>query len=239
MRYLQIMCFSVLLACMSCNEETENIHLSNTVENDIVNIIASKNTSGIVTNIPIVLQPQEVHNMMYMTSFLIGRTLIENEDAREYFYRLYTGKSLKVSLRTLLENNRNAFEIAFKQQYGNYNRGTDPEGEPTHPISSPEPDPLERGYDVLNDYSLYYYYIHNSYDWEVYIPNKLILYNYSSFTNYLNDKDRIINLWSLSTNLYDDGVSLTSSNGVFIPSNFNYLQELTTSLILTLRNSKG
>jgi hypothetical protein len=47
----------------------------------------------------------------------------------------------------------------------------------------------------------------------------------------------MINLWDMDTGLYDDGLKMSDTDKDFIPSTFDYTQELNDILILTLRNA--
>ncbi|MFY7670715.1 hypothetical protein ACOSP6_06465 [Tenacibaculum sp. MEBiC06402] len=237
MKNVKLVMLSLLLVFLSCSDEKENLHVLESHEKETLHSVRAKGGDKITSNnTPYSLNEEE--NMMYMTSYLIGLTLLQDQAARDYFYQELTGKPLKISLRALLDGTDNPFEIAFRARYYIYNWNTDPKGEPTPPISSAVPDPLERDYAVLHmGYFTYFHLISNTYDWDIHLPNKSLLFNYFNFNQYLNDKEYIINLWDMDTGLYDDGLKMSNGTKTFIPSGFDYSQELNNLLILTLRNA--
>ncbi|CAL2080739.1 conserved hypothetical protein [Tenacibaculum sp. 190524A05c] len=237
MKYVRLVILSMTMIFLSCSKEEESVQMLETFEKE--RVITNRSKGG--NKVPPIGTPYsliEEENMMYMTSYLIGLTLLQDQAARDYFYQELTGKQQKISLRTLLNGTNNPFETAFSGRYMLYNWYTDPKGEPTPPISSAIPDPLERAYDVLHmGYYTYYLSIHNDYDWDIHVPNKHILFSYFNFNQYLNHKQYIINLWDMDTGLYDDGLKMSDTDKFFIPSTFDYTQELNDILILTLRNA--
>ncbi|WP_143569798.1 hypothetical protein [Tenacibaculum agarivorans] len=236
MKYLRLVILSMTVLIMSCTEEKETIQVLETFEKEIVNKKGVKGGNKIPINTPYSRDQED--NMMYMTSYLIGLTLLGDENAREYFYQQVSGKTFKISLRTLLSGGKNPFKTAFRGYYYIYNWNTDYEWTPTPPVSSAIPDPLEKDYGVLQiGYSTYLDLISNDYDWQIDLPNKAILFSYFNFTQYLDHKQYIINLWTKDNSLYDDGLKMSNNDKFFIPDNFDYEQELDTILILTLRNT--
>ncbi|AUC16694.1 hypothetical protein BTO06_16750 [Tenacibaculum sp. SZ-18] len=236
MKYVRLVILSMTLILLSCSEEKESLQMLETFEKEKVitnQSIKSNSPKGI--SIPYSILEEE--NMMYMTSYLIGLTLLNDHDAREYLFQELNGKEQKISLRTLLSNDKNSFKLAFRSEYLKFNWGTTPKGEPTPPVSSAIPDPLKRNYGVLTiDFDTYLHQISNTYDWDIHAPNKDILFGYLNFSQYLNHKQYLINLWDMDTGLYDDGLKMSDTHKDFIPSYFDYTQELNDILILTLRN---
>lgn len=236
MKYVRLVILSMTMIFLSCSKEEESVQMLETFEKERVITNQSKG-SGLLPGNSTPYSLVEEENMMYMTSYLIGLSILNDHAAREHFYQELAGKQQKISLRTLLNQGKNPFKSAFKSEYLRFNWGTDPKGEPTPPISSAIPDPLKRDYDVLPiDFDTYVHQISNTYDWDIHVPNKHILLGYFNFTQYLNHKQYLINLWDMDTGLYDDGLKMSDTDKDFIPTTFDYTQELNDILILTLRN---
>lgn len=231
MKYLPIVILGLILTCFSCSNDTENTVIleEKTIKSTEKEILDSR----IISNIPNVKNTEM--DKMYMTSYLIGLVLLEDAAAREYFYRITKAKTLKFSLRSLLNNTGNPFELAFKKKYAIYNWSKTAKGDPTPPISTALPDPLDKGYLVLTiDYPTYLFQISNTYNWSVCIPNKHSLHKYPDFNAYLNNEKQLINLWNLNGKLYNDGLIMSQSFKSFIPSRFNYSSALNNTLIINL-----
>ncbi|SEC41385.1 hypothetical protein SAMN04489761_2926 [Tenacibaculum sp. MAR_2009_124] len=227
MKYLPITFLNLFLIFASCDNTNDNLNTSSVDQKE--GKILERTLFGETKN-------EEVKDIMYMTSYLIARTLLEDEDAQQQFYQLGSGKSLKIDLKTLLTS-KSTFEQAFKLRYKRYNWSTPPKGEPTPPISQAVPDPLEKDYDVLTiPYIGYIDLIQNTFDWIVSLPNKEKLYQYDSFKDYIHDNDTILNLWSFDTSNYSDGLKTHYNGGSFIPTPFDYNSALETTFMMTLKN---
>jgi hypothetical protein len=171
-----------------CSKEEENVQMLETFEKETLKNQKTKGSNTINFNDPYSLNQEE--NMMYMTSYLIGLTLLQDRSARVHFQQAITGKQQKISLRSLLDGTNNPFELAFRSRYYIYNWNTDFEGEPTPPISSAIPDPLKKDYDVLDiGYYTYIDLISNTYNWDIHLPNKYILFSFFNFDQYLLSKE--------------------------------------------------
>ncbi len=227
MKYLPITLLSLLFIFASCNTNEDNLNTSALEGQE--NGLKGRAPFGEIKN-------QEEKNMMYMTSYLIARTLLEDEDAQKQFYKLGSGKSLKIDLRTLLTPDK-PFEAAFRLRYARYNGSTPPKGQPTTPVSQAVPDPLERDYSILTiSYIDYIDVVNDKYDWIIYLPNKEKLYEHANFGDYLDSNEDIINLWSFDTSDYSDGLKLNYYGGIFIPIPFDYTSALESTFIMTLKN---
>lgn len=228
MKNLPITFLSLFIIFSSCNDSSENLS-SSVIQNE--NNFQEKSNFGQATN-------NQARDIIYMTSYLISRVLIEDEAAQNHFYRFGSGKSLKISLKNLLDTPDSPFEKAFRIRYDRFNWYINPEGEPTPPLSQAVPDPLENDYNILTlTYNDYIYIIQNLYNLEILLPNKEMLYNYDSFHDYFNDKDFIFNLWNYDAPIYNDGLKTSDNSANFISSDFDYLNTLNDYLILTLQNN--
>lgn len=228
MKHLPITFLSLFLIFTSCSTSNDNLNVSlnDEQENKLQQSSFIEETKS-----------EDVKNLMYMTSYLIARTLQEDEAAQQEFYKLGAEKALNIDLRTLLSSSGSSFEKAFQLRYKRYNTTKKQQGEPTPPVSQAIPDPLERGYNLLTiSYTEYLGLIQNTYDWIVDLPNKDILYQFESFDDYFKKYDCILNLWSYDNSKYSDGLRISYDNGWFISAKFDYQTELQNTLILTLRN---
>lgn len=236
MKYLQIIILSVTaFLLISCNNEAENITMLDAFEKETNTVVykpftAEKNTFFSVED--------HHRNLMYMTSFLTGVTLLEDQDAREYFYSLLNNKGSKINLKDLLDNTNNPFEKGFKTYYDIYNWSITPKGVPTPPVSNLRPDPLDRPYEPLT--MLYVQFqdtVTTNHNWEFYLPNKALVLQYINFDDYLNDKDEIVNLWSLNDVVFEDGLKMSLFQRDFITEDFNYQDTLESIFIIKLREN--
>ncbi len=228
--------FFIIIFCVSCNKNTDEIEVIEKVQNSKRNISLS-------------LEPVEdpekakVEQLMYMTSFLIGKTLLENEAARDYFYeQIKSVKTNKIELINILDASfidSNPFEIGFHEQFNNYNWHIDPQGGSPDPPKSTslEPDPLKWG-GILDSQMYYQQYLIEIIDlkkWELYFPNKnVFLENYQNFTDYLADNHIIRCSWNNdSFNLYSDGMVLyDDGRGEYLSRFFDPFRSLSFMFVL-------
>jgi hypothetical protein len=223
MRFLKLFCV-VLVLCVSCSENTDEIEVVGEVKSSKIErrVISSK-------------EIQEV-KLMYMTSFLIGKVLIENKEARDYFYeQIANPKIKKIALINVLGTNKsdsNPFTVSFQEQYNMYNFRT-----PASPIKSSEPDPLIWG-GVLNMYyKEYLLKVRKRKKWELYFPNKnIFLDNIQNLSEYLIANEKLICLWNTNyLGLFTDGLILNiNGRGRYLPQYFD--PSNTTSLMIVLRD---
>lgn len=239
MKFLKLL-FFVLVVCISCNVNNEEIEIIEKEQNK-----ASRSNFN--------LKPfqtfdnQEVEQLMFMTSFLIGKTLIENEAARDYFYNhIADSRITAIKLSDIMDDSvidSNPFEIEFHKQFNKYNYHRNPQSGDTDPPTSTslDPDPLKWG-GALGERVLYKSYLNkviNLNNWELYLPNKnTVLSNGHTLTDYFVRNDKIICLWRLNENIkkiYSDGLVLyTDGRGSYLPLNFTLLNNL--SFVFVLRD---
>lgn len=235
MKFLKLFCL-VLVLCVSCSEN-ETI--------DAIKKIERGRRGGAIDPIEISDDVvDEKTKLMYMTSFLIGKTLIENKYARDYFYSLIKDPKLtSINLIDIMDSNvvdSNPFEVAFHEQFNMYNWHIDPQsGAPDPPIkTSIEPDSVKWG-GVLDAHIYYQQYLHEIIElnkWELNFPNKNIyIDNIQNLSDYLIANEKLICLWNMyNTGLYTDGLILNNNGrGSYLPPNFNV--STASSLVMILK----
>ncbi len=239
MKFLKQFLF-VLIICVSCNDNNEEIQIIEKEQNKAITGNVSMKPFQAYDN-------KEVEKLMFMTSFLIGKTIIENEAARDYFYDyIEDPRTTAINLSDIMDDDvidSNPFEIEFHKQFNKYNYHKDPQTGETDPPTSTslDPDPLRWGgiFGPTMLYELYLDNIINSNDWELYFPNKnSVLSNGLTLTDYFSRNDVVICLWRLNEKIkrmYSDGLILyTSGNGSYLPLNFNPANS--SSFIFLLKN---
>ncbi|WP_431164563.1 hypothetical protein [Tenacibaculum halocynthiae] len=237
MKFLKLFCL-VLMLCVSCSE-------SETIDT-IEKMERGRRGGGTIDPIEISDDAvDEKNKLMYMTSFLIGKTLIENENARDYFYELIKDSRLtSINLIDIMDSNvvdSNPFEVAFHEQFNAYNWHLNPmSGGPNPPVesSTAEPDPSKWG-GILDAQMYYHQYLIEIIElnkWELNFPNKNIyIDNIQNLSDYLIANEKLICLWNMyNTGLYTDGLILnTNGRGSYLPPNFNV--STASSLVMILK----
>ncbi|WP_299163247.1 hypothetical protein [uncultured Tenacibaculum sp.] len=227
MKFLKLL-FFVLIIFTSCDKNAEEIEIINTIQNssreNFFDIEATKTSDN-----------KRIEQLMYMTSFLIGKVLVENEEARDYFYKhIANPRTTKIELIKVLDGDvidSNPFEIAFHEQYNMYSFRA-----PAPPIKVADPDSFRWG-GVLNMYyHQYLFEIININRWELYFPNKSsLLDNRQTLTEYFLRNDKIVCLWKINEKfkLYSDGLILNKRDkGEYLPLNFDPSKSLFFMFVL-------
>lgn len=241
MKFLKLL-FCVLIICFSCSENTEEFETINKEQN--------KAGRGNFILDPIeVPNNNETEQLMFMTSFLIGKTLIESEEARDYFYsHIANPRITKIELINILDADvidSNPFEIAFHEQFNTYNWHLNPQsGGPEPPTStSLDPDPLRWGgiLDAQMYYQQYLIEIIELKKWELYFPNKSsVLDNRQTLTEYFQRNTTMVCLWNNNEKkkLFSDGLVLHKNRkGEYLPLNFDPFQSFYFMFILRDKTS--
>ncbi|KAB1155983.1 hypothetical protein F7018_11225 [Tenacibaculum aiptasiae] len=239
MKFLKLL-FFVLLICISCNVNNEEIQIIEKEQN-------KANRNNFNSKPFQIYNAQEVEQLMFMTSFLIGKTLIENESARDFFYNhIADSRITAIKLSDIMDDDTmdsNPFEIEFQKQFNKYNYHKNPQTGETDPPTSTslDPDPFRWGgiFGPTMLYELFIDKVINLNDWELYFPNKnSVLSNGLTLTEYFQRNDRVICLWRLNEKIkriYSDGLILyTDGRGSYLPLNFN--PSNSSSFTFLLRN---
>lgn len=236
MKLLRLVSLSVIF-CISCVDNNANIEIVGKIQSEKEKELSRE---AIIKD-PIL---NEKERLMYMTSFLIGKTILENKEARDYFYeRILNRKINRIDLIKLIDLDytiTNPFEEAFEQQYKKYNWHTSPiAGGPVPPTVTAEPDAIRWGgvLDSQIQYSQYLVEVINHKNWELYFPNKSAYINQlQDLATYFMHYNTLNCLWSLhQLTLFSDGVILqTDGSGSYLPENFDLLT--TNSLTFILRD---
>ncbi|CAL2101431.1 conserved protein of unknown function [Tenacibaculum sp. 190130A14a] len=236
MKFLRLISMA-LIFCASCTQNNDEVEIVQKLQKgEERNLFLTEPVKDNVKD--------ENERIMYMASFLIGKAIIENKDARHYFNRFITNKrTKKIELASLLDSDlldENPFEIAFHEQFNNYNWHTSPTASGgTPPKSAAIPDPFRWG-GILDSQMSYYQYlieIIENRKLEIYFPNKeLYINDLQDLIYYLNNHDVLTCLWSLDKfTFYSDGLILkTDGSGHYLPENFD--PENANSLIFILRD---
>ncbi|WP_435263964.1 hypothetical protein [Tenacibaculum sp. nBUS_03] len=227
MKVLKLLCV-VLVFCVSCSEnELEGLDTVERMERGrrVVAIDPIDVTEEVEEEV------DKKEKLMYITSYLIGKTLIESEAARDFFYELIKNNELsKIGLNDLLKTkiiDSNPFEVAFQEQFNTYNWHIDPQsGAPNPPKSTSTPDSTKWG-GMLDSQMYYQQYLNEILElnkWELYFPNKAVfLDNTQNFSDYLIANKKLICLWNTKYfGLFTDGLILhINGEGNYLPLNFN------------------
>lgn len=236
MKFLRLVWLS-LIFCMACTESKDDIEfIQKAVEDEEAIFSMRESTKDPVVN--------EEERLMYMTSFLIGKAIINNKEAGDYFNQNIVSKKVtKIDLVRLLNldfTESNPFEIEFQLQFNIYNWHTSPvAGGPVPPTTTAEPDAIRWG-GIFGAETLYYQYlveILNNRELELYFPNKNTFINeLQDLTTYFMNYNSLTCLWSLDYfSIYSDGLILYSDgNGDYLPESFDFLT--TNSFVIILRD---
>lgn len=222
MKLLKLICVG-LVFCTSCTQNNEELEIVQRLQKGEKRELSISNSqTNVVKN--------EKERIMFMTSFLVGKTLLENKEARDYFYLKIASQSItKIDLSDVLDSDKedNPFEIAFQEQFNLYNWHISPSaGAPIPPRIPVKPNSIRWG-GILSSNMYYYQYLieilENS-KLELYFPNKNTYVNeLQDFSTYFENYNTLSCLWSLDYFvLFSDGLILhTNGEGNYLPENFN------------------
>ncbi len=226
-RFSFLFALLIMVSCNSEPDELEQLEVNETIENEVT----SSQTGRFNLDLPD--DPaDETEQLMYMTSFLVGRTLLADAPARDYFYAQMNQYGNTFGLSKVLSaspTNPNPFQAAFHTQFYLYNYDLDngnTGGGPVSPPVAPNPPPDRWGGVLQMPLASYLGTVVNTYSWELHIPNDnvLTLYGYNDLHEYVAGQASLASLWSMdTTQLYTDGAILfvMGNQGIYLPSNYS------------------
>ncbi|MDC1162279.1 hypothetical protein OAT18_02435 [Tenacibaculum sp.] len=222
MKFLKLFFFGAILFFTSCNNNSEEVvEIAKEIK------IEKKGRGGNLSPEDPPARSERVQ-LMYMTSFLIGKTLLEDETGRSYFYQ-YISNPLTVAIRlnTVLDDNYSdstPFEAAFHERFNDYNSHINIDGGNEVPaVVIPDPDPIRWGGVLDMHYFTYLNNIINNRNLGLYFPNKRLLQNnYANLSEYFQSNDKIVCLWenSQDSHLYDGVILNIDGSGDYLPQGF-------------------